>query len=600
MKIRTLAIIAHVDHGKTTLIDGLFRNTGLFEKHMVVDERVMDSGELEKERGITITAKNASFVWNGIQINIVDTPGHADFGGEVERALHMVDGALLLVDAAEGPLPQTRFVLRKALEKNLRIICVINKVDRNDAQIEHVEEKLLELFYDVAANEKQTSYTTVYASAKEGWASLERGVKKKDFSDLLNCIVEEIPAPDVNPNGPFQMLVTNITYNPYVGQIAVGKIESGSVRLNDDLILIDEMGSLQNFKVTSLESFSGLGTDRFDELKAGAIALIAGAQAPHIGDSITAKLAQALPRIKIDPPNVTVRVSVNSSPMAGQEGNYATSRKLHELLKTACLKNVALQLESTETPDVYLLKARGELAIVILMEEMRRQGWEFMVGRPEVIPIEEDGEQKESEELLVVDVPQSMIGVVTPMLASRGGRMESTEPMEGSNRVRLTFVIPTRGLIGMRTQMLVQTRGEAIYSSSFKRYIPYKGKRFSRQNGAMIADRAGVTTEYALFHLQPRGTLFIRSGVTVYEGMVFGENKKDSDLNCNVVVEKKLTNIRAANRDEATKLGGSKFVGLEEALEWIDDDEWVEITPKNIRIRKHELRANMRKVSRKK
>ncbi len=600
MNIRNLAIIAHVDHGKTTLIDGLFKNSGLFESYKAHDERVMDSGELEKERGITITAKNAAFKWKETQINIVDTPGHADFGGEVERALHMVDGALLLVDAAEGPLPQTRFVLHKALQKGIKIICVINKVDRPDARIRIVEEKLLELFYDLATADEQISYTTLYASAKEGWASLDREIRKNDFTELLDLIVKEIPAPKVNPSAPFQMLVTNLKYSSYVGQIAVGRIESGAVSLNERLLLIGKDGKQSVFNVTSLETFSGLGTSSFEKLESGSIALISGLTDPRIGDTITTELhAKALPRIEVDPPTIAVRVSINTSPLAGTEGNYATSRKLKDLLEKACLENVALALEAEEGANVFKLKARGELAIVILMEQLRRKGWEFMVGRPEVIPVIIDGQQMESEETLVIDIPDNMIGTITPIFTGRGGRLSSLEKLEGSSRLRLSFSIPSRGLIGLRSQILTETRGEAIYSSSFLGYIPYQGKRFSRINGAMVADRAGKTTEYALFHLQPRGKLFVRAGVLVYEGMVFGEHNKNTDINCNAAVEKKLTNMRAAGKDESTKLKSNRgALELEEALEWIDEDEWVEITPINVRIRKQELRSNYRKITR--
>jgi GTP-binding protein len=599
LNIRNIAIIAHVDHGKTTLIDGLFKNSGLFESYKNVEDRVMDSGELEKERGITITAKNASFDWKGTQINIVDTPGHADFGGEVERALYMVDGALLLVDAAEGPLPQTRFVLQKALEKDLKIICVINKVDRPDARIGEVEEKLLELFYDIATDEHHVSYTILYASAKEGWASLKKDVKTEDFSDLLECIVSEIPPPKVNSDAPFQMLVTNLRYNPYVGQIAVGRIESGSVKMNQHLTLKGKNDSTQNFAVTSLESFSGLGTAVFKELGAGQVALIAGLTDPNIGDTITTpEHNKALPRIEVDPPSVSVRISINTSPLAGTEGKFATSRQLQELLQVACLENVALLMEPTDNSTVFLLKARGELAIVILMEQLRRQGWEFMVGRPEIIPADIDGQQMEPEDDFTIDIPKDMVGIITPLLAERGGRMESIEPMEASSRVRLTFTIPARGLIGIRSVLMTQTKGEAVFSSAYKGYIPYQGKRFSRVNGALVADRSGKSTEYALFHLQPRGKLFIRAGIVVYEGMVFGESTKDNDMNCNTVVGKKLTNMRASGTDESTKLKVSKQLELQDALEWIDEDEWVEVTPKNVRIRKHELRSNMRKVIR--
>lgn len=600
MKLRNLAIIAHVDHGKTTLIDGLFRNAGVFESHKEQTDRVMDSGEIERERGITITAKNASFDWNGVRINIVDTPGHSDFGGEVERALHMVDGALLLVDAAEGPLPQTRFVLQKALEKNIKIICVINKVDRPDARIDEIEEAVLELMFEVAKNEGQTNYTTIYASAKQGWASLEKNQIKNDFKDLLDTIVKEIPAPRVRENEPFQMLITNLKYNSFVGQIAVGRIEAGSVKINDRLLLMGEKGTNKSFNVTSLESFSGLGTAKFEKLSAGDIALVAGLENPRIGDTLTTEeYAKALPRIAVDKPTVAVRVSINTAPFAGKEGNYATSRKLHDLLETAALENVALEVETTESANVFILKARGELAIVVLMEQFRRLGWEFMVGRPEVIPVEIDGQQMEPEELFSIDIPNDMTGVVTPLLSQRGGRMEKMEPLGSSSRVRLQFSIPARGLIGLRSTLLSETRGEAIYSSSFKNYIPYQGKRFSRMNGAIVSDRAGQTTEYAIFHLQPRGRFFVGAGIQVYEGMVVGEHAKEMDLNCNPVLAKKLTNMRASGKDESTKLKVTKPLELEEAIEWIDEDEWVEVTPKSIRIRKDELRTNFRKITRK-
>lgn len=599
MKIRNIAIIAHVDHGKTTLIDGLFQNAGVFDERKGGVERVMDSGDLEKEKGITITAKNAAFEWKGHRINIVDTPGHADFGGEVERALHMVDGALLLVDAAEGPLPQTRFVLQKALQRDIKIICVINKVDRPDARIETVEEAVLELFYDVSKSEDQCNYTTVYASAIQGWASLRLDDKKTDFCDLLDRIVEEIPPPRVQADGPFQMLVTNLRYSSFVGQIAVGRIESGKVKNGERLILIDESGSKKAFNVTSLETFSGLSTARYEELQAGDLALVSGMEHPRIGDTLTTEAhGEALPRIHVDPPTVAVRVSINTSPFAGKEGEYATSRKLLELLERAALENVALQFETTENPNVFLLKARGELAIVILMEQLRRMSWEFMVGRPEIIPFEEEGQLWETEEKLTIDIPQDMTGVITPLLAERGGRMTHMEPLEASGRIRLEFSIPSRGLIGLRSSILTQTRGEAIYSSSVTGKIPFKGKRLSRINGAIVSDRAGQTTDYAIHHLEPRGRFFIGGGVQVYEGMVVGEHNRDTDLNCNPCLPKKLSNMRASGKDESTKLKVTKDLELEEALEWIDDDEWIEVTPESIRLRKEELRTNMRKVQR--
>ena len=599
MKIRNLAIIAHVDHGKTTLIDVLFRQSGVFKSYQDVEDRVMDSGELEKERGITITAKNASFVWKDVNINIVDTPGHADFGGEVERALFMVDGALLLVDASEGPLPQTRFVLSKALEKNIKIIVVINKVDRPDARIEEVEEKILELFYDLATNQDHIEYTTFYASAKNGWASSIRNKKGEDFKELLDAIIEQFPAPAVDVEKPFSMLVANRSYSSFMGQIAIGRVESGKVKVNQKLAIINEDNQVKEFTVTGLECFSGLGTEKVAEIEAGNIALMSGLETVEIGDTICcAENPVALPRLKVDPPTVAVRISVNTSPLAGTEGTYATTKKLEELLERACRSNVSLKMERTASPEVFLLKARGELQIVILLEELRRQGYELMVGCPEIIPYEKDGQMFEPEETLVVDIPDGMVGVVTELVSQRGARMEMMEAMETSSRVRLEFSIPTRGLFGIRSPMLTATKGEAIFSSSFKQYIPYLGKRFSRKNGALIADRDGVSVQYGLFHLQARGRLFIKEGVKIYEGMIFGENNRVNDLNADPTKSKKLTNMRATGSDDSTKLIEIKEMDLDEALVWIDDNEWVEITPKTIRLRKVELRANMRNVIR--
>lgn len=598
MNIRNIAIIAHVDHGKTTLIDGLFQQAGVFQSHQAVEERVMDSGDLEKERGITIRAKNASLMWNGTRINVVDTPGHADFGGEVERALFMVDGALLLVDAAEGPLPQTRFVLRKALQRGIKIIVIINKVDRSDARVEEIEEKILELFYDLADDDSQVQYTTFYASGRSGWATLEKGEIGKDFSPLFNRIVEEIPPPKVNANGPFQMIVVNRTYNSFLGQIAVGRIEAGVVKEGQRVQL---MGIEKNvpFMVTALETFSGLGTERAKELRAGDIALIAGAEAPLIGDTIAEiGVTQALPRIQVDPPTVAIRISVNTSPFSSREGVYLTSRKLEEVLEKECLQNVSLSLEPTDSNEVFLLKARGELQVVIVLEEIRRRGFELMAGRPEIIPVQKDGKLWEPEESFFIDIPENKMGTVTEILSTRGGRMQNIEKFENSHRVRLEFEIPSRGLIGLRSVLLTETRGEAIYSSTFKKYIPYLGKRFSRANGAIVTDRDGVATEYALFGLEDRGRLFVRAGTPVYEGMIFGENNRQNDLNANPTKEKKLTNMRASGSDDSTKLSPIKEMSLDEALDWIDEDEWVEITPKNIRIRKIVLKTNQRHVIR--
>lgn len=599
MNIRNLAIIAHVDHGKTTLIDVLFKNAGTFKAHKIIEERVMDSGELEKERGITITAKNASFNWKGVNINIVDTPGHSDFGGEVERALYMVDGALLLVDASEGPLPQTRFVLKKAFEKNLKILVVINKIDRPDSRIKEVEEKIFDLFCDLALSDDQLEYKTFYASARNAYASSDLNIKRNDLSELLDAIVDYFPAPKVNINKAFSMLVTNRIYNSFMGQVAIGRIESGSIKVNQRLALIDENEKINEFTVTALERYQGLITERVDSLDAGNIALIFGANNPEIGDTICDKeRITKLPRIKVDPPTVSVKISVNTSPLAGKDGVYVTTRRLEELLRKACLSNVALKMESTESPEVFLLKARGELQIVILVEELRRQEYEFMVGSPNVIPVEIDGKLFEAEEQFVIDIPDDMVGVVTELLSNRGGKMELMENLTNSSRVRLEFSIPSRGLFGIRSKLLTETKGEAVFSSSFKSYIPYKGSRFTRKNGALVADRDGTSVQYGLFHLQARGKLFIPEGVKVYEGMIFGENNRINDLTADPTKPKKLTNMRASGSDDSTKLNVVKKIELDEAIVWIDEDEWVEVTPLNIRLRKTVLKTNLRTVIR--
>jgi GTP-binding protein len=598
MDIKNIAIIAHVDHGKTTLIDVLFRQAGLFEAHQKIDERVMDSGELEKERGITITAKNASFIWKDTKVNIVDTPGHADFSGEVERALFMVDGALLLVDAAEGPLPQTRFVLEKALKKNIKIIVVINKVDRPDARVTEIEEKVLELFYELAQDDSQVEFKTIYASAKEGWATTDPSQKTSDCHVLLDEIVDTIPSPRVEKEGPFKMLISNLSYSAYLGQIAIGRIESGSVKEGERVRQIKEGKSVE-FNVATLESYSGLGTERFKTLDAGNIALISGMDSPEIGDTICElSVVEPLTRLKVEAPTVAVKISVNTSPFAGKEGDYLTSRKLEELLESACMNNVAIKYERSNQNEVFILKARGELQIVILLEQWRREGFEFMAGRPEIIPHEENGELFESEENFVIDIPEDKAGRVTEILSKRGGKLQMIEPLGNSGRNRMEFHIPSRSLIGIRSTLLTETQGEAIFSSSFLKHIPYKGKRLSRSNGALICDRPGKSTEYSLFNLESRGKLFIPDGVDLYEGMIFGEFNKTNDLNANPTRPKKLTNMRSVTKDDSTKLSPVKALTLDEAIEWIDEDEWVEITPKNIRLRKAVLKCNERDVVR--
>ena len=598
MNIRNIAIIAHVDHGKTTLIDVLFRQAGTFAAHQRVEERVMDSGELEKERGITITAKNASINWKDTKINIVDTPGHADFSGEVERALFMVDGALLLVDAAEGPLPQTRFVLERALRKNIKIIVVINKVDRPDARVAEVEESILELIYELAKEDHHTDFSTIYCSAKEGWATFDLEDRPDNCHALLNEIVKVIPAPNVQPDDPFRMLIANLSYSSYLGQIAIGCIVSGSVKENQRVMQLRKEGKSE-FNVATLESYSGLTTVRFKELGAGNIALISGLDSPEIGDTICdLSCTEALPRLEVEPPTVAVKVSVNTSPFAGKEGDYLTSRKLEDLLQNACLNNVALAYEKTDKNEVFLLKARGELQIVILLEQWRRLGFEFMAGRPEIIPQKIDGTLSEPEENFLIDIPEDKSGRVTEILSKRGGKLQMIQPIGSSGRIRMEFHIPSRSLIGIRSMLMTETKGEAIFSSYFINFIPYQGKRLSRANGAIVCDRLGSSTEYSLHGLEQRGKLFVPAGVKLYEGMIFGEFNKSNDLNANPTRPKKLSNMRSVTKDESTKISPVKQLTLDEAIEWIDEDEWVEITPKNIRMRKTVLKIIERGVFR--
>jgi GTP-binding protein len=598
LEIRNLAIIAHVDHGKTTLIDGLFRQSGVFNTHDNPDERVMDSGELEKERGITITAKNASFPWKDTLINIVDTPGHADFGGEVERALFMVDGALLLVDAAEGPLPQTRFVLQKALRRGLKIIVVINKVDRPDSRISEVEEEIMELFYDLADSDDQVNYPIVYASAKNGWASRKVDTVKEDFSELLDEIAQFMPPPKVSKDKPFQMIICNRSYDPYLGEIAIGRIEAGNVREGQRIALLQKDKD-KEISVSAIMKYKGLGLKKAEEATAGDIALIAGAQGFHIGDTLSSLEEKSrLPRIEVEPPLVSIRLSPNTSPFAGQEGTYLTSRKLQQILEKACLSNVALQMEKSPQGDVFALKARGELQVVVLLEQLRREGYELMVGRPEIVPYEKDGESFEPQEKVTIDLPEELTGKVTEILSSRGGELQMIHRFEASERSRLQFLMPARAMIGLRSLLLTETKGEAVFSSEFEKWIPYEGKRLSRQNGAIVCDRQGKSTNYALFYLEPRGKLFVTSGVDVYEGMVVGEHNRNNDLNANPTKEKKLSNVRSSGADDALKLTPVQSMSLDQALEWIDEDEWIEVTPRAIRIRKENLKASDRSVIR--
>ncbi|TNE97335.1 MAG: translational GTPase TypA [Deltaproteobacteria bacterium] len=602
-KLKNIAVVAHVDHGKTTLVDCLLHQSGTFDERAEIAERVMDSGDQERERGITITAKNCAIEWDGYKINLLDTPGHADFGGEVERGLMMVDGVLLLVDAAEGPLPQTRFVLTKAMERNLKIALIINKVDRPDARTDEVKHEVEDLLLDLATMIEPEDFDidipVIYASAKEGWANTEGLDQKSDMKDLLNFMVTDyFPSPKITQGNEFQLLVANLAYDNYLGSLLVGRIQRGTINKHQTVVCMGEDKD-KNFKVTNLQVYSALGTEEVNSASAGEIVLIAGLDNPHIGDTIcdTSK-PEALPRLTVEPPTVGVNISVNTSPFSGKEGEYMTSRKLEELLEEASKINVALAYEGTDDPKVYKLLGRGELQLAVVFEEWRRRGFEFMISRPEVVLKEVDGSTHEPFEKVVLDIPSDCTGPVTEKLSIRKGTMESMMPL-GDDRTRMEFVIPSRGLIGYRSTFLTDTRGEGLMSSEYLGYRPWVGQMLARQNGCMVADRAGKMTPYALFNLLSSGTQFVKPGEECYEGMVIGEGKKVNDINVNAVREKHLSSVRTAGKDENIALPPIRPRTLEWAMDWIDNDEWVEITPENIRIRKKILLSNMRSVVRK-
>jgi GTP-binding protein len=593
--MRNIAIIAHVDHGKTTLVDKLLNQSGTFQAHQVIAERVMDNLDLERERGITIMAKNASMVYKDIRINIVDTPGHADFGGEVERTLMMVDGAILLVDAAEGPLPQTRFVLQKALQRNLKMVLVINKVDRADARIEEVEEAVHDLFLELSSEDHHLDFPTLYASGRNGWCSREKDVKKEDLRDLFDVVLAHVPPPKVYTEGTAQMLINNLSYNSYLGRLAIGRLERGTLNVNQNLVIINSENKHIPAKAIKIRAYRGLEQTDVDTIGAGDIVILAtGVTDLSIGDTIAdANAPEALPRIEVDPPTVSVEVSVNTSPLAGREGTYLTSRKIFEFLTKEAMHNVALKIEETESPEIFILKARGELQVSIVMENLRREGGEVMVGRPRVITKVVDGQVLEPIERVVVDIPENSVGAVTEKLSNRKGRMVSMQNLS-HGRTRMEFSIPSRGLLGYRSTFLTDTKGEGLISSYLEGYETSRGLVPARSNGAMIADRSGKTTQYALHGLEERGRLIIADTEEVYEGMVIGEHSRDNDLEVNAIREKKLTNMRSAGTDESTKLSPITRMGLETALDWINDDEWIEVTPKTIRVRKRILDSSRR------
>ncbi len=598
--MRNIAIIAHVDHGKTTLVDKLLQQSGTFAAHQTIAERVMDSMDLERERGITIAAKNASMVYKDTRINIVDTPGHADFGGEVERTLMMVDGAILLVDAAEGPLPQTRFVLQKALSRNLRMILVINKVDRPDARIDEVSEMVQDLFLELSSEDHHLDFPILYASGRNGWASKSKDIQTENLQDLFDTILEHVPPPQVSIEGGAQMLINNLSYNNFLGRLAIGRVERGSLTTNQSIVLINKEGKTQPAKIIKVRAYRGLEQVDVEKVSAGDIAIVAtGLTDLAIGDTIAdASNPEALPRIEVDPPTVGVEISVNTSPSAGREGTYLTSNKLSEFLNKEAMNNVALRIEPTDSPEVFILKARGELQVAIVMENLRRSGGECMVGRPKVITKVLNGTEVEPVERVVLDVPDHSVGAVTEKLSIRKGRLENMQAFN-NGRTRIEFSIPTRGLLGYRSTFLTDTKGEGLMSSYFEGWESSRGNFLSRINGALIADRSGKTTEYALSGLEERGRLFVAAGEDVYEGMVIGEHNRDSNLDVNAVREKKLTNMRASGSDDSTKLSPITKLSLETALDWVEDDDWIEVTPKNIRVRKRILAANQRSVSRK-
>ncbi len=596
--IRNLAIVAHVDHGKTTLVDTMLKQANTFRANQEVRERVMDSMDLERERGITIMAKNASMRLhrNGhdYKINIIDTPGHSDFGGEVERVLKMADGILLLVDASEGVLPQTRFVLSKALEAKLEPIIVINKIDRPDERAGAVLDEIYSLFIDLDADENQLDFPVVYAIGREGIAQMSMEEKGTDLGPLFDAILETVPAPRVDAEAPLQLLVTNIAYNDYVGRLAIGRIVRGKIAVGQDAAVCKLDGTQHKFRITQLFGFEGLKREPITEASAGDIVGLAGIEGIEIGETIAdSEQPEALPKIVVDEPTIAMQFSTNTSPLSGREGKFVTGRHLRERLTKEALSNVSIRIEPTEDPDTFRVAARGELQLAIIIETMRREGYELQVSRPEVIVKEENGQKMEPIEHVFVDCPEEYIGVVTETLGRRKGTM-SKMTNHGGGRVRMEFLIPSRGLIGFRSQFLTDTRGMGLINTLFSHFAPWGGPIPQRSSGALVSDRTGATTMFAISNLQERGVMFVPPGTAVYEGMVIGENARENDLNVNITKEKAQTNIRSSTSDIAVRIVPPQVPTLERALEWINDDELVEVTPESIRLRKKMLSANKR------
>ena len=593
-QIRNIAIIAHVDHGKTTLVDAMLRQSGIFRANQAVVERVMDSNDLERERGITILAKNTAVFYHETKINIVDTPGHSDFGGEVERALRMVDGVLLLVDASEGPLPQTRYVLQKALQAHLPPIIVLNKIDRSDARPEEVLDEVYDLFIDLDAAEDQLSFPVLYTNAKTGVAHRKLGDTSTTLEPLFDAILKAIPAPTGDPAAPLQAQVTNLDYSDYLGRIAIGRVFNGTLQRGREVGVAKLSGVVSPTVITKLFTFRGLERDEAQEVACGDIVAIAGVEGIQIGETVT-DLERPTPcePLTIDEPTLAMIFTVNSSPLAGREGNFVTSRDIRERLQKELLTNVSIRVEDSGATDSFRVLGRGELQLAILIETMRREGYELMVGKPEIVVRVENGRRLEPLERLVVDCPEPFVGVVMETLGSRRGELAKMVN-HGSGRVRMEFKIPSRGLIGLRGQLLTDTRGTALLHSLFDGWTEYGGELASRPTGALVADRAGKTTAFALWNLQERGELFVGPSEEVYEGMIVGENSREADIDVNITKEKKLTNMRASTADEAIRLVPRRVLTLENAIEFIAEDEFVEVTPKSIRLRKKVLDAKQR------
>ncbi|MCI0337356.1 MAG: translational GTPase TypA [Acidobacteria bacterium] len=597
--IRNIAIIAHVDHGKTTLVDALLKQSGLFRANERIVDRVMDSLDLERERGITIMAKNTALHFGSTKINILDTPGHSDFGGEVERVLKLADGVVLLVDASEGPLPQTRYVLSKALEQKLPVIVIINKIDRQDARPEEVVNEVYDLFIDLDASDEQIDFPILYAVSRDGLAKRNLEDEGQDLRPLFEQILHTIPPPRCDDNALLQILVANLDYNDYVGRLAIGRIFNGAVAIGDQVSVCKHDGQIERTKITQLYTFEGLKQIPIEHAEAGDIIALAGIDGINIGDTVASAVdPKPLPRIVVDEPTISMIFSVNTSPFASREGQSVTSRKIRERLDKEILGNVAIRVEETESPDSFKVSGRGELQLAILIEQMRREGYEIQVSRPEVVTQRINGELSEPIELAVIDVPEQFIGVVTEAMGRRKGTMTKMIN-HGHGRVRMEFEIPSRGLIGFRNEFLTETKGTGLLNTLFLRWGKWQGELPGRGTGSLVADRHGDATAYAIYNLQERGELFVKPGTQVYEGMIVGENSREVDLDVNIVREKKLTNMRASTADEALRLVPVREMTLEQAIEYIADDELVEVTPKSIRMRKRVLAANQRPKSKK-